>query len=423
MRRTRDFFYADEHSCVYAASESRYISGRAVSDSVPQGGTKKMLSRLRILPYALAAVSSMPAVPSTHAQDILIGQVSSQTSPTLAANAKALYAGINVYFDHVNARGGVGGRKLRLVNKDDQLVPAKMVELTKEFIADKNVLALAGYQNTAGINEVSKQDIPGKAGIAMIARFQGDKSIVGAANFFPFRSGYPDEVTALVREAKSTGKQKVIVVYQNVTFGPPMMKLTRELAKEHGLNVVDYLMIDQGAPDKAVIDGAVAAVMKQAPDAVIMLVGGRWVMELIKRIKNADLDGAQLYLMSIVPAQDVVKAVGQAKARGIVISQAVPYPFSATLPLVVEYQKVMKQYAPNEPLSFSTLEGFVVGKITVEALKRAGPKPTREKVLKALNSMGELDLGGVYVNYTPKARNGWGAVDLTVIGANGKLLR
>jgi len=341
----------------------------------------------------------------------------------LAANAKALYAGINVYFDHINARGGVGGRKLRLINKDDELVPAKMIELTKEFIADRNVLALAGYQNTAGINELSKQNLAGAAGIAMIAPFQGDKSIVGAANFFPFRSGYPDEVTALVKEAKSTGKKKVVVVYQNVTFGPPMMKLARELAKEHGLNVVDDLMIDQGAPEKVVIDGAVAAVMKQAPDAVIMLVGGRWVMELIKRIKNADLDGTQLYLMSIVPAPDVVKAVGQAKARGIVISQAVPYPFSATLPLVVEYQKVMKQYAPNEPLSFSTLEGFVVGKITVEALKRASPKPTREKVLKALNSMGELDLGGVYVNYTPKARNGWGKVDLTVIGANGKLLR
>jgi ABC-type branched-subunit amino acid transport system substrate-binding protein len=383
-----------------------------------------MLSRrLRILPYALVAVSSGLAVPFAHGQDILIGQVSSQTSPTLAANSKALYAGINVYFDHVNARGGVGGRKLRLVNKDDELVPAKMIALTKEFIADRNVLALAGYQNTAGINELSKQNLAGTAGIAMIAPFQGDKSIVGAANFFPFRSGYPDEVTALVREAKSTGKTKVIVVYQNVTFGPPMMKLAQALGKEHGLNVVDYLMIDQGAPDKVVIDGAVAAVMKQAPDAVIMLVGGRWVMELIKRIKNADLDGTQLYLMSIVPAQDVVKAVGQAKARGIVISQAVPYPFSATLPLVVEYQKVMKQYAPNEPLSFSTLEGFVVGKITVEALKRASPKPTREKVLKALNSMGELDLGGVYVNYTPKARNGWGKVDLTVIGANGKLLR
>jgi ABC-type branched-subunit amino acid transport system substrate-binding protein len=83
----------------------------------------------------------------------------------------------------------------------------------------------------------------------------------------------------------------------------------------------------------------------------------------------------------------------------------------------------MKRYAPNEPLSFSTLEGFVIGKITVEALKRASPRPTREKILKVLNNMGELNLGGVYVNYTPKARKGWGKVDLTVIGPNGKLLR
>jgi ABC-type branched-subunit amino acid transport system substrate-binding protein len=106
-----------------------------------------------------------------------------------------------------------------------------------------------------------------------------------------------------------------------------------------------------------------------------------------------------------------------------VIAQAVPFPFSATLPVISEYQKVMKQHAPNEPLSFSTLEGFVAGKITVEALRRAGAKPTRAGVLKALNNMGELDLGGVYVNYSPKARNGWGLVDLTVIGPGGKLLR
>jgi branched-chain amino acid transport system substrate-binding protein len=369
---------------------------------------------------AAAALGASPAF----AQDILIGQVSSRTSPTLAANSKALYAGINVYFDHVNSRGGVGGRKVVLVNKDDELVPAKMIDLTKEFIADKNVIALAGYQNTGGINEVSKQDIPAKAGIAMIAPFQGDRAIVGKTNFFPFRSGYPDEVTALVKEVKFTEKKKIIVVYQNSSFGPPMMKLVQAQAKEQGLNVVDYVMIDPSQQDQAVIRGAVASIEKHAPDGVIVLVGGRWVWELVKQIKSkADLDGTQLYVMSIVPPQDLVKAVGEQKARGIVISQAVPYPFSATLPLVVEYQKLMKQYAPNEPLSFSSLEGFVVGKITVEALKRAGPKPTRDKVLKALNSMGELDLGGVYVNYTAKERKGWGGVDLCVMGPGGKLLR
>jgi ABC-type branched-subunit amino acid transport system substrate-binding protein len=341
----------------------------------------------------------------------------------LAANAKALHAGITVYFDHVNAQGGIGGRKVRLVNKDDQFVPAKMIELTKEFIADENVLALSGYQNTGGINEVSKQNIPGAAGIAMIAPFQGDRSIVGAANFFPFRSGYPDEVTALVKEAQFTQKKRVVVIYQNFTFGPPMAKLARDLAKDLGLNIVDTLPVE-GGQDMGVVTGVIAAAAEHAPDAVIAMVGGRHVIEVVKQIKNSkSFDGTQLYLMSIVPAQDVVKAVGEAKARGIVISQATPYPFSATLPLVGEYQKLMKQYAPNEPLSFATLEGFVIAKITVAALKRASPKPTREKVLKVLNNMGELNLGGVYVNYTPKERKGWSTVDLTVIGPAGKLLR
>jgi len=382
-----------------------------------------MLSRVRSLLSAaslFACAASFAAAP-----DILIGQVSSQTSPVTAANAKALYAGINVYFDYVNANGGVDGRKVVLVNKDDELKTDKMIALTREFIADRNVLALAGYQNTGGIAEVSKQDIPGKAGIAMIAPFQGDKTIVGAANFFPFRSGYPEEVVALMREAASTQKRKTVVVYQNVTYGPAMMQLIQDRSKGENLNVVAYVKLDATAPDRlpAIVKGAVAEVAKASPDSIILLGGGRHCFEFLKQFKDSPDSSAQLYLMSIVPQAEVLKTLGEGRARGIVISQAVPYPFSATLPLVSEYQRLMKQYAPNEPLSFSSLEGFVVGKITVAALKRAGKGATREKVLKAISSMGELDLGGVYVNYTPKARNGWGGVDLTVIGAGGKLLR
>jgi len=381
-------------------------------------------NRLRVLLFAAAVVLTGRAV-SSIAADILIGQVSSQTSPVTAANAKALYAGINVYFDYTNAQGGVDGRQVKLVNKDDELKTDRMVALTNEFIADRNVLALAGYQNTSGITEVSKQDIPGKAGIAMIAPFQGDRSIVGAANFFPFRSGYPDEVTALVKEAVSTQKKQMVVVYQNVTYGPAMMQLIQDMSKKEGLNVVAYVKLDATAPDKldAIVKDVVAEVLKASPDSIILLGGGRHTFEFLKKFKESPDAGAQLYLMSIVPQVELLKTLGEAKARGIVIAQAVPYPYSATLPLVLEYQRLMKRYAPNEPLSFSSLEGFVVGKITVAALKRAGKNPTREKVVKALNNMGELDLGGVYVNYSPKARNGWGGVDLTVIGANGKLLR
>ena len=384
-----------------------------------------MSAHHRSVPLAAAFFLSVSIATPSAGQELLIGQVASLSNPATMANAKGIQAGIKAYFDAVNDQGGVGGRKLALVSKDDGLTPGRMVELTREYIADKRVVALTGYVNTGGITEVSKANLPGDAGIALIAPLQGDKSIVGAANFFPFRSGYPDEVTALVKEASNTQKKKLAIVYWNITFGPAMQKIAQEAAQKFGVNVVATVPIDAQAQDKfdPVMKEAVAAVVKQAPDAILMLISGRYSLEFVKQIKNSESADAQLYAMSIVPPGDVVKAVGEAKARGLVIAQAVPFPFSATLQVVSEYQKTMKQYAPNEPLSFSTLEGFVGGKITVEAIKRAGKNPTRASVLKALSSMGEYDLGGVYVNYSSKERRGWGQIDLTVIGAAGKLLR
>ena len=380
---------------------------------------------LRPVPLAAALFSCILLAEPALGDELLVGQAAAISNPATTANAKGLQAGIKVYFDHVNASGGVGGSKVTLVTKDDDLTPGKMVSITREYIADKRVVALAGFVNTGGITEVSKANLPGEAGIALIAPLQGDKSIVGAANFFPFRSGYPDEVVALVKEAANTQKKKLAVVYWNITFGPAMMKLAQQETKSLGVNVVAWVPIDAQAQDKfdANMKQAVGAVAKESPDSVLMLISGKYALEFIKQIKNSQAQDAQLYAMSIVPPGDVVKVAGEQNARGLVIAQSVPFPFTATLPLVTEYQKLMKQYAPQEPLSFSTLEGFVAGKITVEALKRAGKNPTREKVLHALNTMGEYDLGGVSVNYSPKERRGWGQIDLTVIGPNGKLLR
>jgi len=378
-----------------------------------------------VVPLAVAFLLGLSALRPALGEELLVGQAAAISNPATTANAKGLQAGIKTYFDYVNATGGVGGNKVTLVTKDDDLTPGKMVSITREYIADKRVVALAGFVNTGGITEVSKANLPGEAGIALIAPLQGDKSIVGAANFFPFRSGYPDEVVALVKEAANTQKKKLAVVYWNITFGPAMMKLAQQETKSLGVNVVAWVPIDAKEQDKfdANMKQAVAAVAKESPDSVLMLISGKYALEFIKQIKNSQAQDAQLYAMSIVPPGDVVKVAGEQKARGLVIAQSVPFPFTATLPLVTEYQKLMKQYAPQEPLSFSTLEGFVAGKITVEALKRAGKNPTREKVLHALNTMGEYDLGGVSVNYSPKERRGWGQIDLTVIGPNGKLLR
>ena len=376
---------------------------------------------LRMFALLLGALALAPA----QAQDILIGQVGSQTSVVTSANSKGMFLGMQSYFDSINAQGGVGGRHIKVINKDDGLNPAKMIELTKEFAADKDVLALGCYLNTGGLTALSKQDVLGQLGIGLVAPLAGDKSIVGAANFFPFRSGYPDEVAALIKEAADTQKKKLVIVYWNVTFGPSMMQLAQEQAKKLNVNVAATIKVDAAATDKfdAVMKETVAAVVKEAPDAVLMLMSSKYVNEFVKQVKESPAGNAQIYGMSVTVVADIVKAAGAKNARGVVLAQAVPYPFSATLPAVNEYQKLMKQYAPNEPLSFSSLEGFTAAKIITEALRRASPKPTRDKVLKALNELGEYNLGGIYVNYSPKARQGWGGVDLTIIGENGKLLR
>src|SRR5688572_2678665 len=123
--------------------------------------------KARAIEIAVGVLLVLAAMKLASAQDLLIGQVSSQTSPVTAMNAKGLFAGFNVYLEHVNAQGGVSGRKVKLVNKDDELQAPKMIALTKEFASDRNVVALAAYQNTGGMVALSKEGTVQQLGFAM----------------------------------------------------------------------------------------------------------------------------------------------------------------------------------------------------------------------------------------------------------------
>jgi branched-chain amino acid transport system substrate-binding protein len=357
------------------------------------------------------------------AQDLVVAQIASQSSTAAGTIARGMYGGIRAYFDSVNAQGGVNGRPVKLLPLDDQVDAAKMVAMTRELIANKEVLALVGFLNTGGLTELSKQDIPGQGGIALIAPLQGNKNIVSAANFFPFRSGFTEEVGALVNEAKNTRKERVAIFYYTSTFGPSMSQFALAAAKKQGLNIVANIGVDTLEKFEPNMKAGVAELVKANPDAVLLICAGRCPGEFVRLVKDTPAAPAQIYAMSVAVVDDIIKAAGTAKARGVVIAQALPFPFSPTLPVVAEYRRLMKQYASDEPISFASLEGFIGAKITVEALRRASPNPTREKVLKALSSFGEWNVGGVYVNYTPQARIGWNSVDLTIIDAHGKLLR
>ncbi len=251
--------------------------------------------------------------------EIVLGHISSLSNPASTDNAKNLSLGYRLYFDQVNAAGGVYGRNVKLLHQDDNLNAAKMVELTQEMIADPSIIAFVGFLNTAGLAEIAKQDLLAKGGIAMISPLQGNKEIVGAENMFPFRSGYTDEIHALITEAKNTQKQRLAIVYMNTAFGPPSAKFAAEAAKEIGIPVAVNIGYEV-APDKIAqsMRQTVGAVVKSNADAVVLLAAGRGAFDFVKAIRATSANLTQIYGLSVLQPNELVKFSGLEAARGVV---------------------------------------------------------------------------------------------------------
>ncbi len=358
---------------------------------------------------------------AAQAEEVVFVQIASQTNPASKDNAKGMAVGIQAYFDAVNAKGGIQGNKLVLKVKDDDLNAEQMLRLTKESIDDPTVVGLLGLLNSAGLAEIAKQNIAGQGQIAVIAPLQGDKHVISGANIFPFRSGYANEIEALLKEAKNWGRDAISVVSMNIAFGPMLSKLALERAPALDLKVVSHSVLD-AKPDNigASVQAAVKETLGAQPKAILVLASGRPAYEFVRAMRAAPGGTMQMYGVSVLLHDDLVAHAGKDKARGMVLSQSLPYPYTMYKPLITEYQQTMRRFAPKEPMSYSSLEGFAGAKIAAEAVRRAGT-PSRERVLAALQQLGNYDLGGVSVNYGPNGRQGWGGVELTIVNSEGQL--
>jgi len=166
------------------------------------------------------------------------------------------------------------------------------------------------------------------------------------------------------------------------------------------------------------VSGAVQTIAKANPQAVIMVTLYKASAAFVREMRKAK-QNPQFMTLSPVGADLLVQELGD-EARGIGISQVMPYPWNDTLPMVREYHRLLgKQAKP----SYYGIEAYAMAKVLVDALRKAGKEPTREKLVAALESMQNHDLGGYRVSFSPTDRAGSGFVDLTVIGSGGRVLR
>jgi branched-chain amino acid transport system substrate-binding protein len=354
--------------------------------------------------------------PGVTPKTILLGQSAAFSGPAAQLGIQ-MNAGTKAYFDRVNAQGGVFGRKIELKTRDDRYEGTLCVENTKKFIEEDKVFALVSYVGTP--TTVAAMPVFTEAKVPLIGPFTGAEALRAPVNRYIFnvRASYYDETEKIVEQLVSTGNRKIAVFYQDDAYGQAGLKGVQIAMDKRNLKIAALGKVERNTIK---VEDAVKAINAVEPDGVVMISAYTSIAEFVRQMKKLG-STTQFHNVSFVGSialSDALKDEG----HGVAISQVVPFPWSPSVPIVKEYQEVMTK-AGNKDFNFSSLEGYIVGKVVVEGLKRAGKDLTREKLVSALEGMNNVDLGDFIVTFSPTSHSGSKYVDLTMIGRGGKFLK
>src|SRR5688572_20528962 len=371
---------------------------------------------IKNLALVFAAALSQAALAQGVTNDrVLLGQAA-VFSGTAAQLGIQMRNGIKAYFDFVNEKGGVHGRRLELVSEDDFYEASRAPAASKKLIEEHRVFALLGYVGTP--TGVVHLPVVTQAKVPLVGMFTGAEALRVPFNRYVFhvRASYYDETEAIVEQVASTGGRNIAVFYQDDAYGQAGLKGVEIAMAKRKMKIAALGTVERNTVK---VENAVKSIHAAKPDAVVMISAYTSCAEFIRQMTRAG-SAATFYNVSFVGSKALSNALGK-EGPGVAISQVVPFPWGKAVPVVKEYQQ-LSQKAGHTDYNFSAMEGFLVAKVLVEGLRRAGRDLTREKFVDAMEKL-DVDLGGFYVGYSPKNHTGSKFVDLTIIGREGKFLR
>ena len=380
----------------------------------------RLLKRLITVGTIAFSALGWAAEPGITDSTITLGMSAPLSGPT-AAYGVDMRDTIQAYFAQINKTGGVHGRKLELVALDDGYETDRTLANTKTLIGEKHVFALLGYYGTSATTE-AMNTVFGPAKVPLVGTISGAASLRESPNtnpnaryMFNVRASYADETEAIINQLVSLGLKSIAVFYQNDGFGKSGLDGVTAALKRHNLTPSAVGTVERNSLD---VSKAIEPIAKANPQAVVMVTLYKPTTAFVKGMKKIG-QNPMFMTLSPVGTEQLVQELGP-DARGIGISQVVPYPWNDIVPVVREYQKLLSKSGSN---SYYGIEAFIIAKTMVDGLKRAGKDLTRDKLMTALEGMNNSDLGGYRINYGPNNRLGSRFVELTVIGAGGKVLK
>jgi len=365
---------------------------------------------------SLAVVAPSQATPGVTPTTIVVGQSAALTGPSGQLGTE-MRDGALAYFDHINSKGGVNGRKIVLKTLDDGYEPERAAANTKQLIQAENVFALFGYVGTptsnASLPLVAKENLP------FFAPMTGAQSLRAPfnPNIFNIRAGYVPEMEKIVENLEGMGVKKIAVFYQDDAYGKAGLDAVELALKKRNLTVMGTVTIERNSTNVA---AAVAKMRAMNPPAVIIVTPYAASAAFIHAMRLNAVSLPYFWNISFVGSQSLATALGK-EAPGVMISQVMPSPWNDKLALIKEYKKLYLT-KPDRHQGFVSLEGFIAAKAFVEGLENAGANPTRAGFARAIEGLGNFDLGGFVLRFSPSNHNASSYVELTVIRNDGTFM-
>jgi ABC-type branched-subunit amino acid transport system substrate-binding protein len=371
---------------------------------------KNHFAPLVFLGLILAARSPAAAETGVTDKEILIGSCSDLSTDAQKVRSKIRLQGAKAYLEHVNDQGGVHGRRIKVLEEDDAYDPNQAILCFNKLLEAHSFIGAffiggPGAAKYAALAESKK--------IPIVGLVAGSKFLYSPVKKYVFtvRGSYENMLDGTAGKLMDLGARRVAIIFQEDAFGAGTLEALRTVLRKHSAELVASAGVPHASDD---VDVAMKIVEDSKPDIVVMALIGAPGATVLKKSRD---DAFSPIFISVSNNPELFKLSGTA-INGTILPEVVPLPARTDLPSIALYTKLLKERFPGSAPNATGVEGFAEAMVIVEGLRKAGPSPTREKFIAALESMSDVDLGfgpEFRVSYGPADHSAFSSIYPTVV--------
>ena len=364
---------------------------------LPTGSRALVASLSDVAPADVA-----PPSPGITATEIVLGQSCALSGPSRYMG-RDFRSGLLACFAEVNSAGGINGRLVRLISRDDRYEPTRAIKNTRKLIDEDEVFLLIGPVGTptsqAVVPMIEARGVPyfGPFSGAEFLRDPFRKYVVNV------RASYHQEMEAICAYlVEQRGFERIACFYQNDGYGQSGLEGTRRALAKRGLPLVAEGTYERNT---TAVKNSLLRIRKSRPEAIVMVGAYQPCAEFIKLARRT-LPRQPMYCnISSVGSEALLRELGP-DGEGCLISQVVQDPHDRRVPIVDDFNNAMDAHQEPADKGFIALEGYLVGRLFCRIMERIPGEPTREAFLEAVTSGAIFDLGGVILEFGPEDHQG-----------------